>query len=364
MARPRLHTDRPRCPQGHAGEVLLAGRRVWKGGAFSRQRFLCVPRQGRRHKFSLPHRQPTPRHPHGDTCPACDARPGRTGGPLTAVDHRFSAAELAGLLIRLGQGSSLRAASEMTRLDARRPSVDGLASRQADLAADYLDAFGAAIDAAVTPQAWPPILILDSLPLGVRAYDAGDERSELRAGALLMAAGMASRASGPAVGASAWLPTRPPPRGSTSSVSSTSVTRSGSSAMGPRPSPTRPESAGRAPSSTPASTTCAATWKRSLTPTGWRSIPSWRWPSVAPSGRAPTGRRWPSWRRRARLATCWPGSVSATSSFAARSRRGARAPATHAATAPPRACWHGWQAGSTIGAATSATCDACACCWP
>jgi hypothetical protein len=200
MARPRLDTERPSCPQGHVGEVLLAGRRVWKGGVFARLRFVCVPLQGQRHKFSLPHRQPTRRHPHGDACPTCDTRAGRTGGPLTAVDHHFSATEIAALLIRLGGGASLRAASQATRLDARRGALDGHVSRQPDLAADYLDAFGAAIEAAVNPQAWPPILILDSLPLGVRPYDAGDERSELRAGALLMAAGM----RGPGEPARCW----------------------------------------------------------------------------------------------------------------------------------------------------------------
>lgn len=106
MARPRLDTERPRCPQGHDGHVLLAGRRVWKGGVFCRSRFICVPKQGERHKFSVPRRQPTSRHPHGDTCPSCDARAGRTGGPITAIDHRFSASEIAALLIRLGRGTS------------------------------------------------------------------------------------------------------------------------------------------------------------------------------------------------------------------------------------------------------------------
>ena len=38
-----------------------AGRRVWKGGVFCRSRFMCVPKQAERHKFSVPHRQPTSR---------------------------------------------------------------------------------------------------------------------------------------------------------------------------------------------------------------------------------------------------------------------------------------------------------------
>ena len=145
MDRPRLDTERPRCPRGHDGDVLLAGRRVWKGGVFQRSRFICVPQQGERHKFSLPRRQPTGRHPHGDTCPSCDARGGRSGGPITAVDHRFSAAEIAALLIRLGRGASLREASQVARFDAQRHTVDAFggrrASRQADLASDYLHAF-------------------------------------------------------------------------------------------------------------------------------------------------------------------------------------------------------------------------------
>lgn len=174
--------------------MLLAGPRVWKGGVFCRPRFMCMARQGERHKFSVPRRQSTRLYPHGDTCPSCDARAGRTRGPITAVDHRFSAAEIAALLIRLGRGTSLREASQAARFDAQRHVIDQFgtrhASRQADLGAVYLNAFGAAIDEAVSPRAWPRILILDSKPLGVRTYQTDTSvEAQFRAGALLMAVG-------------------------------------------------------------------------------------------------------------------------------------------------------------------------------
>ncbi len=89
----------------------------------------------------------------------------------------------------------MRQASQATRFEAQRFEVDRFgsrrASREADLAADYLDAFGEAVDAAIAPQAWPRILVLDSKPLGVRAYraDAWGADEQIRAGALLMAVG-------------------------------------------------------------------------------------------------------------------------------------------------------------------------------
>jgi hypothetical protein len=67
------------------------------------------------------------------------------------------------------------------------------ASRQFALAARYLDLFAPRIDEQLAPKRWPRMLILDSKPLGIRAYDVeahvpGWDPDE-RGGAILAATG-------------------------------------------------------------------------------------------------------------------------------------------------------------------------------
>jgi hypothetical protein len=201
--RPRLAiANRPtRCPLGHEGDIVLYGRRQWAKLPFARQRFQCRPVGDKPHTFSLGRRPATHDHPSGLDCPTCDITPGVAQEPLSPVAHLHSAVEIAHLLRLVAQGVSLRKASETVRIEAQRFETDRFrppqASRQHILAARYLDLFGSAIDDELAPTECPPILILDSVPLNLRAYGAerfwpGWNREE-RGGAILIAMG----ASGP-----------------------------------------------------------------------------------------------------------------------------------------------------------------------
>lgn len=195
---PRPIPDRPTCPDGHPGRVILWGRRRWTCAPYRRQRARCLPADRTRpHTFSLDQRQTTPDHPAGESCPACDVTPTASQGPRSPVDYLHTATEVGLLLGLVGRGASLRAASQAVRLAAGRsiaePSGTVWASRACALAARYVDLFGATIERALAPDRWPAILVLDAKPFGFRAYGAethGEawERAE-RAGVALVAAG-------------------------------------------------------------------------------------------------------------------------------------------------------------------------------
>lgn len=179
LGRPRLKIpNRPEaCPLGHSGGVILWGTREWTTAPFRRQRLRCVPPDGTKpHGFSLDRRRTTEHHPGGEDCVTCDLKPGVAQGPLSPDDYFHTAVEIAHLLQLVGEGMSLRRASQTVRFEAHRFWQDGHgmrhASRQHALAARYLDLFGTAIDAAIAPTRCPKILILDSKPLNLRAYDA------------------------------------------------------------------------------------------------------------------------------------------------------------------------------------------------
>lgn len=186
------------CPDGHAGRLILWGRRQWTSAPYRRQRVRCLPADGGRpHSFSLDRRQNTADHPTGERCPSCDVTPTATDGPLSPVDYFHSANEIGLLLGLVGRGTSLRAASRAVRLAAGRFVTDedgmGHASRECGLAARYVDLFGATIERELGPDRWPAIVVLDAKPFGLRAYGA-DEHGETwdsgeRAGTALIAAG-------------------------------------------------------------------------------------------------------------------------------------------------------------------------------
>lgn len=190
---------RPRaCPEGHPGRLILWGRREWVSAPFRRQRMRCLPADGTKaHTFSLPRRQNTPDHPHGEDCSVCDVRPAPTQGPLSLVDFFHTGGEIARLLQLVGRGTSLRRSSQTVRLEAQKFVEDesGMrhASREHDLAARYLDLFGAEIDHELAPRRWPRILVLDSKPFGLRAYGAAEHGEHwdpnARAGAVLVVVG-------------------------------------------------------------------------------------------------------------------------------------------------------------------------------
>jgi hypothetical protein len=165
---------RPRCPKHPDRRVWLDGfERCGWSDAYRRPRYRCVTPEGTRgHSFSLPVsvRQPTERHPDsGAACPTCDHAYGRHEGVRTGRDFVFGHAEIARLLVRIGEGMSLRAASQDLRAGVFR-GRRGSISRQANLAVDYLDAFAPALVAALHPTAWPRMLVIDARSLFTRGY--------------------------------------------------------------------------------------------------------------------------------------------------------------------------------------------------
>lgn len=172
---------RPRCPEHPESRVRLDGyRRSEWSDAHRRPRYRCVTEPGTRgHSFSLPVaiRQPTGRHPDsGAACPTCEHVYGRHEGVKTGRGFVFGHTEIARLFLRVGEGMSLRAASQELRASVfrRRRSRPGKAdteepSRQANLAVNYLDAFAPAVIAALHPTVWPRVVVLDSTTLFTRA---------------------------------------------------------------------------------------------------------------------------------------------------------------------------------------------------
>jgi hypothetical protein len=215
----RTRTDpavvRPTCPEHPTNRVWPDGyRRCEWSDAHQRPRYRCVTPAGTRgHSFSLPVavRQPTERHPDsGTACPTCEHVYGRHEGVRTGRDFVFGQREIARLFLRIGEGMSLREASAELRRSVFRVChrhrgkppfkhiAAGETSRQAALAADYLDAFVPAVIATLHPTAWPRVVVLDALPLLTRGYRPsrgrtaegaeGDERvGNLKAGTILIA---------------------------------------------------------------------------------------------------------------------------------------------------------------------------------
>lgn len=179
MARPQAAMARPVCPQGHSGSVRLHGARAVPGGAFEKTRWACVigKRPGEQiHTWTANRRTPTHLHPDGATCPSCEHEARRGDGPTVVPRFSFPVADAARDLLLVGEGKSLRESSQKVRYAAGKFDIDSdgrrWASRQNALSADYLDQFGPLVVRSLTPSHWPRILVLDSLPLGIRVRDA------------------------------------------------------------------------------------------------------------------------------------------------------------------------------------------------
>jgi len=222
MARTKVDPTivRPSCPKHPGSRVRLDGfERCRWSDAHRRPRYRCVTEPGTRgHSFSVPVavRQPTERHPDsGAACPTCEHVYGRHEGVKTGRDFVFGHAEIARLFLRLGEGMSLRAASRELRESVfrcchrHRPTRPfkhiraGETSRQANLAVNYLDAFGPVVVAALHPTAWPGVVVLDTTTLFTRGYrrsrDDSDETrvGNLKAGTILIALDGTSRGARP-----------------------------------------------------------------------------------------------------------------------------------------------------------------------
>lgn len=192
---------RPSCPEHPGSRVRLDGfRRCAWSDAHRRPRYRCVTTPGTRgHSLSpaIAVRSPTERHPDsGTACPACEHVYGRGEGVRTGRDFVFGHAEVARLLVRLGEGMSLRAASRDLREHLLRVA-DGGPSRAANLAVNHLDAFAEAILAELHPTGWPRVVVLDATTLFSRGYRADRDVAEeaavparvgtLKAGTILVA---------------------------------------------------------------------------------------------------------------------------------------------------------------------------------
>ena len=128
-------------------------------------------------------RQPTDAHPDtGRACPNCEHVLERHEGVRTGRGFVFGHQEIARLLIKVGEGMSLREASRELRIHLFKTChpatgehpfariVAGDTSRQANLAVNYLDGFGLGILDALMPRQWPRVLILDSTALMATGY--------------------------------------------------------------------------------------------------------------------------------------------------------------------------------------------------
>ena len=188
---------RPPCPRHPGSRVRLDGfERCRWSDAHRRPRYRCVTEPGTGgHSFSVPVavRQPTGHHPDaGAACPACQHVYARHEGVSTGRDFVFGQAEIARLLVRVGEGMSLRTASAHLREHVLRSALSG-PSRQANLAVNYLDAYAPAVLAELHPTRWPRVVVLDTTTLFTRGFRArSDDPAEartgnLRAGTILVA---------------------------------------------------------------------------------------------------------------------------------------------------------------------------------
>ncbi len=137
-----------------------------------RPRYRCLGRQPHGHVISLAVqvRQPTEEHPDsGAACPHCEHVFDRHEGTKTGRGFIFGHVEIARLLVRVGEGMSLRAASKQLREDVFRGRWSGT-SNQANLAVSYLDAYGFEVVERLRPKAWPKTIIVDSTALTTGGY--------------------------------------------------------------------------------------------------------------------------------------------------------------------------------------------------
>jgi len=184
VGRPRNPTaERPPCPLGHAGRVLLNGY-YGQTGHYRRPRYKCYPSAGGKpHPFQLPlgRRQPTPDHPHGPSCQDCGHLVARHEGAETARRYFYSTRDIADMLVELGRGTSLRKASAAARRSTARLTRDQYGNRRvsyhAQLAINQLAVFGPVVTDALLPQTWPRSVVLDGTPFLRRTtYDDGAPR--------------------------------------------------------------------------------------------------------------------------------------------------------------------------------------------
>ena len=196
MARPRIPTaKRPECPKGHNGDIWLDG--FYSRGEFhERPRFVCVPRLdphtrkrssfhpdgSTAHKFiePLPRRHPNANHPHGGrACVECEHLLDRHEGPQTTRRQVFTIREAARALVAVGEGRSMRQASEAARDTAQRFVTDRWGQRKpsphGQLSADQLAMFGSVVRDALMAAEWPDAVALDETSFDLTITETDDQ---------------------------------------------------------------------------------------------------------------------------------------------------------------------------------------------
>lgn len=186
-AKPSRPLILPKCPKHADADVVCDGFTAARwSDKHRRPRYRCkFPAGTKGHSFTLPVavRQPTDAHPdNGAACPNCDHVFERHEGVRTGRGFVFGHQEIARLLIRIGQGVSLREASRdlrdhilkrsnrRTGLRQFRRIRRGDTSRQANLSVNYLDAYALGVLDELLPREWPRVVILDSTDLKATGY--------------------------------------------------------------------------------------------------------------------------------------------------------------------------------------------------
>jgi hypothetical protein len=156
--------------------VRLDGVSKSKDGLFERTRFRCVPRDRgeKQHVYLGP--MPARRDHSGEhvECPSCERTFQRAEGLAGGYRFRFVVREMALALTRIGEGQSYRRVSRDLRRIIGRVSARGrrrgLTSKDSHLAINYIDLLGARVIEELAPKEWPPIVLLDALPLRIRDH--------------------------------------------------------------------------------------------------------------------------------------------------------------------------------------------------
>lgn len=123
-----------------------------------RQRFRCCAPDGTFHRF-VPE---VPRVLSEGPCFACELTPAHHNGRTTPRRYRFTSHEVGATLHSLALGSTYQAATEIVRFHAGLRDEPGV--RHGQLAADWVEAFGAAVCAPEAETHWPPFVMLDTTP--------------------------------------------------------------------------------------------------------------------------------------------------------------------------------------------------------
>ncbi len=177
---PRISATRVKCQRSeHAGSRVKLDGTYGKPG-HRRQRYKCSPKGGSPHVFTelLPREESWQ-----DACEQCERHIERREGPKAPRHYQFVARGIAEALQAVGAGATYMRASRVARDRARRFRFDAETgelreSPHGQLVADWVELFAPVVFEAHRPSAWPTegSLLLDHLPLRVRALDASGRR--------------------------------------------------------------------------------------------------------------------------------------------------------------------------------------------